>query len=98
MKKISIAIVVALLFIGCGGVNKLTVSGVLSKHNDKGNKYFTLKDEKTSKIYVINKASEILLNDKVGHKIKMKVKISQKDTDMQTITSCTKCHHSIKQF
>ena len=101
MKKLILLSVIATLFLGCGGDGKLKVSGTLTKHNLNGQEYFTIKDEKTNKLYRIDKSSNTALADEEGHKIKMAVKVLEKDSSAEgvdTIVSCTKCHHSIKEL
>jgi len=101
MKKILLLLAVATLFLGCGGDNKLKVSGTLTKHTKDGGDYFTIKDDKTNKLYKIAKKSEAVLADKEGHKIKMAIKVLEKDSSAEgvdTVMSCTKCHHSIHQL
>ncbi len=101
MKRILILLTIATLFLGCGGDNKLKVSGTLTKHSKDGRNYFTIKDDKTNKLYRIAKKSETALEDKEGHKIKMAIKVLEKDTSAEgvdTVMSCTKCHHSIKDL
>ena len=99
MNKILLLAAALVFLIGCAGDGKLKVSGNLTKHNGDTDTYFTIKDEKTGKFYRIAKESEEMLADKEGHKIKMAVKILEKDSSAQsvdTVKSCTKCHHSIK--
>ncbi len=101
MNKILFACVVSLLFMGCGGENKLKVTGTLEKHHKNGQEYFTVKDDETSKLYRIAKKSEASLEDRLGHRISMKVKVLEESSPAQgveTIASCTKCHHSIKEL
>ncbi len=101
MKKILLLVTIATLFIGCGGDNKLKVSGTLTKHTKDGGDFFTIKDDKTNKLYRISKKSENTLKDKEGHKIKMAIKVLEKDSSAQgveTVISCTKCHHSVHEL
>jgi len=101
LKYTVIFLTIGLFFIGCGGTNKLTVSGTLIKHSKEGQDYFTIKDDKTNKLYQIAKKSEEFLKDKINHKIKMKAKVLEESSSAQgvaTIASCTKCHHSIKEL
>ena len=101
MTKVLLLAVVMALFIGCGGDGKLKVKGTLTKHSVEGQDYFTIKDEKTNKLYRIDKNSEVELADKEGHKIKMAIKVLEKDSSadgVDTVASCTKCHHSVKEI
>ncbi len=101
MKQIFFITIALVFFIGCGGDGKLKVSGNLTKHNGESDPYLTIKDEKTGKIFRIAKESEVTLADKDGHKIKMAVKVLEKDPNAQgvdTVKSCTMCHHSIKEL
>ena len=94
-------LVVGILFLGCAGENKVKVSGTLTKHHKEERDYFTIKDDKTNKLYQIAKKSEIFLKNRVNHKVSMKAKILEESSSaqgVQTIASCTKCHHSIKEL
>ena len=95
------AVVVAGLFFGCGGANRIKITGVLIKHEQNTDQYFTIKDENTSKIYRVSTTSKIPLDDLAGHRISMKAKIlenSQNPQNVQTVRSCTKCHHKVKEL
>ena len=99
MIKTLLLVAVVALFMGCGGDGKLKVKGTLSKQSLDGQDYFTIKDDKTNKLYRIDKESEVMIADKDGHKIKMAVKVLETDSSadgVDTVASCTKCHHSIK--
>ncbi len=101
MKYGLLYLAVSIFFLGCGGENKVKVSGTLEKHHKDGQDYLTIKDDKTDKLYRIAKKSETVLEDKVNHKIKMAAKVLEKSSSAQgvdTIVSCTKCHHSIKEL
>jgi len=101
MKQILLAIVVSGLFFGCGGTNRIKISGVLTKHNKDAQSYFTIRDENSSKLYRVSKESTIPLEDLAGHKISMKAKVLEDSTNAQgvkTVVSCTKCHHKVKEL
>ncbi len=99
MKYTIVLLTIGIFFLGCGGKDKLKVSGTLTKHYKNGNSYFTIKDDKTGKLYRIAKKSETLLENKENHKVSMATKILEKNSNaegVETVVSCTKCHHSVK--
>ena len=99
MKKL-LALSVLIMILGCSGPNKVKISGTITKQSDSAGKFFVVKDNETGKLYRFSKKSEKDISDKIGHSIKMKGKIleSSDTATVDTVSICTKCHHSYKIY
>ncbi len=97
--KILVTLSVLLLLAGCSGPNKVAISGTIEKQSDSAGNFFVLKDIDTGSLYRFSKKSENNISDKVGHSIRMKAKVLRSETTaVDTVSICTKCHHSYKIY